>query len=101
MTLSCDLDNIAKWCNDWQLELNIDKCSVMNFFPKKNNANDYTYKIRCKTLSKVETVKYLGVTITNKLTWGTHIHKICGRALKKLGFVKRVVGRSEEKVRER
>ena len=46
-------------------------------------------------------MKYLGVTLTKNLSWSAHIHNICGKAFKKLGFVKRIVGRSEEKVRER
>jgi len=25
-----DLDNICKWLNDWQLQLNMDKCKVMH-----------------------------------------------------------------------
>jgi hypothetical protein len=44
-------------------------------------------------------VKYLGVTLTSDISWGENIRNICGKALKKLEFIKRVVGRySDEKV---
>jgi hypothetical protein len=53
-------------------------------------------------IKATDEVKYLGLTITSNLSWGTHIRNICGIALKKLGFVKRIVGRfSDEKVKER
>ena len=101
LALSNDLDKIMKWCDDWELDLNIDKCSVVKFFERQSAVNDYSYKLRGENLSVVESVKYLGVTLTNNLSWSTHIRIICGKALKKLGFVKRIVGKSEEKVRER
>jgi hypothetical protein len=45
--------------------------------------------------------KYLGLTLIADISWGKHIRNICGTALKKLGFIKRVVGRySVEKVKE-
>ena len=101
LALSKDLDIIGKWCDDWELELNIHKCSVVNFFKKKSTTEDFLYSIQGKNIAIGESVKYLGVTLTNNLNWSAHIRNICGRALRKLGFVKRIVGRSDEKVRER
>jgi hypothetical protein len=35
------------------------------------------------------------------LSWGKHIRNICGTALKKLGFIKRILGRyTDKKVKE-
>ena len=35
------------------------------------------------------------------MNWSTHIRKICGKAAKKLRFIKRIVGKCDENVRER
>ena len=101
LVLRNDLDKIMAWCENWELELNINKCSVVNFFERKTTNNDFTYSLRGEKISIVESVKYLGLTLTNNLSWNTHIRNTCGKALKKLGFVKRIVGKSVEKVRER
>ena len=96
-----DLENILKWCDEWQLELNLNKCAVMNFFKKKNHPQDLIYNLRGVPLDVVESVKYLGVTLTNNLSWGPHISKICGKANQKMGFIRHIVGKSDEKVKER
>ena len=49
----------------------------------------------------VHSVKYLGITLTNNLNWSTHIRNICGKAKRKLGLIRRIVGRNDERVRER
>ena len=37
----------------------------------------------------VESIKYLGVTITNDLRWNTHVSNVCTKANRKLGFLRR------------
>ncbi|WP_218106885.1 hypothetical protein, partial [Microcystis aeruginosa] len=54
LILSNDLNKIAKWCDDWHLELNVDKCSVINFFEGKSIAKDYSYSLQGKNLITVE-----------------------------------------------
>ena len=83
----------------WQLELNLKKCVVMNFC-KKNNSPQQSYFINCTQLETVESVKYLGVRLNNDLSWNKHIREITGKANRKLGFVKRILGKCDDKVRE-
>ena len=40
-------------------------------------------------LENVESIKYLGVTITNDLKWNTHISNVCTKANRTLGFLRR------------
>ena len=42
-------------------------------------------------LEKVDSIKYLGVTITNDLRWNTHISNICTKANRTLGFMRRTL----------
>ena len=40
-------------------------------------------------LENVESIKYLGVTITNDLKWNTHISNVCTKTNRILGFLRR------------
>jgi hypothetical protein len=54
------------------------------------------------SINKAEKLKYLGITIKSVLSWKTHIQNVCGKELKNLGSIRRIVGRSSnEKVKER
>jgi hypothetical protein len=48
----------------------------------------------------VELVKHLGVRINNDLSWSKHNREITGLAKRKLGFIRRILGKCDEKVRE-
>ena len=93
------LDAIHEWCSTWELELNPEKCTVMNFWEKDiSSRRNYTaYGIE---LSNAEFVKYLRVTITRDLSWGKYIREVCRKANRKLGFVKRILGKCPKKVKE-
>jgi hypothetical protein len=71
----------------------------MNFWKGKNSPQ-YRYFIQNTQLENVESVKYLGVRITNDLSWGKHIREITGLANRKLGFVRRILGKCDDRVRE-
>jgi hypothetical protein len=98
-SLTKDLEAIQEWCDSWQLELNLKKCVVVNFW-KRKNAPCNSYCINNTKLESVESVKYLGVKLTNDLSWSGHIREIAGQANRKLGFVKRILGKCDDKVRE-
>ena len=51
-------------------------------------------------LEATDTEKYLGVTISKDLSWNDHISSITAKANITLGFVKRNVKTSGEKVKE-
>ena len=48
-----------------------------------------SYTLEGTVLENVETIKYLGVTITNDLRWNTHVSNICTKANRTLGFLRR------------
>ena len=60
---------------------------------RRSSNYPHVYAVDDINIKATDEVKYLGVTITSNLSWGTHIRNICGRAVKKLGFIKRIVGR--------
>ena len=64
---------------------------------KKINAS---YTLEGMVLSNVETLKYLGITITNDLKWNTHVSNICTKANRTLGFLRRNLAACSQDVKE-
>ena len=48
-----------------------------------------SYTLEGTVLANVESIKCLGVTITNDLRWNTHVSNICTKANRTLGFLRR------------
>ena len=56
---------------------------------KRINKIEASYTLEGTALENVDSIKYLGVTITNDLKWNTHINNICTKANRTLGFLRR------------
>ena len=59
-----------------------------------------SYTLEGMVLENVESIKYLGVTITNDLRWETYISNICTEANRTLGFMRRNLYDCPRKVKE-
>jgi hypothetical protein len=100
-TLSSDLNNVNLWCQEWGLEFNLSKFTSVHFLRKLSNQH-HTYTVNGINIKTSEKATYLGITLTSDLSWGKHIRNNCGTALKKLGFIKRVLGRyKDQKLKEK
>ena len=51
-------------------------------------------------LKYVESIKYLGVTITSDLRWNTHVSNVCTKANRTLGFLRRNLYSCPQEVKE-
>ena len=56
---------------------------------RKHNPITYNYTINDISIQEVSSTKYLGVTITNDLSWSTHITNITSKALSAKAFLQR------------
>ena len=83
----------------------------MRFQPVKGNMMQITRKRIKKihasytlgggtVLENVESINYLGVTITNDLQWNTHVSNICTKSNKTIGFLLRNLHACPQKVKE-
>lgn len=90
IALNNNLNKIYKWCNDWQMTLNENKCVCMTISRKKLPL-DFNYELSGHKLNKVTTFKYLGVIFSSELKWDPHIDYIIKRANSKLWFLKRTL----------
>ena len=65
------------------------KCNMMQLTNKRSSKIQANYTLEGTVLENVESIKYLGVTITNDLKWNTHISNVCTKANRTLGFLRR------------
>lgn len=86
--LQKDLDNLASWEENFNMKFHPSKCNVLHF-SRARKPKTTTYSLHGQLLERVEQAKYLGVTLSSKATWDTHIENSTNKANKTLGFLRR------------
>ena len=89
LELQNDLDKLQEWEHNWQMCFNPDKCEVLSVTNKLKNVIPPNYFIHGHKLNVVDKAKYLGVSISSKLSWTDHINSITSKANKTRGFLQR------------
>ena len=84
------IDKLDIWTQDNNITFNASKCKVLSVTRKKDPIT-YPYHLGRNDLSRVENEKDLGVTISYKLHWETHVNEIVSKANKQLGVLKRML----------
>ena len=87
-SLQDDLDTLVDWQNTWQMSFNPKKCHTMRLTHSKK-PKLYDYKLGDSILQETKSHSYLGVTLTNDLTWNNHIIQVASTANRTLAFVMR------------
>ena len=59
----------------------------------------YHYKLNGYEIQRVQSAKYLGLTISGNLSWSTHISGIIGRANSALSFFRRNFGQCAQTIK--
>ena len=86
--LQQDLKNLEKWALDWGMVFNPSKCYVMHINGGRTH-RPYLYELCGVLLKSVTQERYLGVILTQSLSWSNHISQVSVNANQKLGFIKR------------
>lgn len=84
-----DLLRFQDYCTLNKLNLNVTKCFVCSF-TRKPTAIQYDYTLHDTPLTRIDTIRDLGVSFDGKLLFDTHIDNIVTRASRALGFVLRM-----------
>ena len=79
-SLQRSLDNLVRWCSDWQLTINISKCCVLSINSSSCNT---CYSINGTTLKVTNNVLDLGINITASLDFKSHICNIVSKSLQR------------------
>ena len=78
LKLQKDIDCLGSWARKWGMRVQSVKCNMMQLTKKKHIKIQASYTFEGTVLEIVESIKYLGVTITNELKWNTHISNVIG-----------------------
>ena len=89
LKLQRDIDRLGRWARKWGMRFQPVKCNMMQLTNKRSSKIQANYTLEGTTLENVESIKYLGVTITDDLKWNTHISNVCTKANRTLGFLRR------------
>ena len=88
--LQNDISLVEQWSDDNYLTLNPKKCKVMLISRKRSCSFEaVSLLLNGSALEKVNSFKYLGVTISNNLTWSNHVDIVCSKARRTLGLIYR------------
>lgn len=93
--LNASLEKIQTWCTRWQMTLNYKKTVSMTITRKKAPLK-HTYQINNHSLAEVSCFKYLGVLITSDLKWNEHVTYIQKKAMRKLGYLRRMLPKASQ-----
>lgn len=83
-----ELCKVMHWMNINKLSLNIDKTNYIIFSsPKKVTEDHNVISMNGNILKQVESIKFLGITLDNKLKWDKHIFNIKAKISKAIGII--------------
>ena len=72
----------------------------MQLTRKWNKKIHASYTLEGTDLENVESIKYLGVTITSDFRWNTYVRNVCTKANRTLGFLRRNLYSCPQEVKE-
>ena len=84
--LQQDFAKLEGWAAAWGMVFNAPKCYMMQIH-HGNSTKSYFYQICGEFLSPVINEKYLGVHMTQDLSWSLHIDRVATKASQKVGFI--------------
>ena len=100
MKLQRDIDRFGSWARKWVMRFQPVKCNMMQLTRKRIKKSHALYSLEGTDLENVESIKYLGVTITSDLRLNTHVSNVCTRASRTLGFLRRNLYSWPQEVKE-
>ena len=97
--LQSDLTKLESWEREWLMAFNPDKCEVIKITKKKDPIID-DYKLHGITLQITKKAKYLGLNISDDLSWSKHINQTIAKGNNTLRFIKRNIQTRNSKIKE-
>jgi hypothetical protein len=82
--IQSDIDRIQSWCDEWQLSIAANKCSMLHL--GRANVNNL-YTMGATNIPVVRMVKDLGITISADLSFSPHITQITKNAFARINLI--------------
>ena len=96
--LQDDLQKLWEWEKLWGMSFHPEKCSFLRVH-RKTSPIMFSYSLKGHTLNCEESTKYLGVEISQDMTWKLHIDKTVKKGNSTLGFLRRNLRINSEEVK--
>uniref|UniRef100_A0A3P9CV01 Reverse transcriptase domain-containing protein n=1 Tax=Maylandia zebra TaxID=106582 RepID=A0A3P9CV01_9CICH len=86
-----EVQQLESWCHDNNLVLNTKKTKkIIVDFRKRGHNNHLPLFIGSEAVERVSSFKFLGVTVTEDLSWGNHITSVVRKAQQRLYYLRRL-----------
>ena len=85
--LQQDLTALQNWAERWGMRFNTKKCHIMHIH--RSQIRSRIYQLCGEVLYSVSKAKYLGVLISNDLSWNEQVCKVVAKANTTLHFISR------------
>ena len=89
MKIQSDIDRLGSRARKRGMRFQPVKCNMMQLTRKRIKKIHASYTFEETDLENVQSIKYLGVTITSDLRWKTRVSNVCTKANRTLGFLRR------------
>ena len=86
--LQNDLHTLTQWQNNWQMKFKAKKCYILRATHARS-PHTFTYNLNGIPLQDTSNHTYLGVNLTQDLSWNSHINNTTAKANRSLGFIRR------------
>ena len=83
-----DLDRITLWCQDWRMNLNQSKCTVMSITRNVSPVIS-SYMLQNAPVQRTDAQKDRGILVCKNLKWNCHVLEAASKANRMLGFIRR------------
>ena len=84
------IEDTAKWCRDHNLLLNTKKTKELVYDIRRKKPVHDCVMVNNNPVEQVATFRYLGVLLSNDMTWNDHISAITSKAHKRLFFLRKL-----------
>ena len=88
VSLQRDLTALERWGETWGMKFNTQKCQIMTIARGRRRLSHF-YTLCGHILENVQEAKYLGIIISDELSWSPHVKSVFNRANSTLGFLRR------------
>eukprot|EP00061_Rhincodon_typus_P006373 g26953.t1 len=85
-----EIESLVTWCNENNLSLQVGKTKELIIDGRKKGKEHAPIYINGTGVERVECVKFLGVTITNSLSWTSHIDVMVKKTQRHLFFLRQL-----------
>ena len=99
LQLQKDLNDLEQWAKKWGMEFNAKKCEIMRI-SRSSKPLQHLYSIGGEILSEVHKAKYLGITLSDTLSWSPYVNETVNKASGKIAFLPRNLHQCPQRLKE-